>query len=389
METINIATIISHALHGPSVDGLPLYARTKEDSKIDTESGISKTPKWLSASTTTFNSPNNIRKIFITSRRIVVQYYKPYIKNGKPSELGCWREAAYEDGIDIFEKGMEMVGYNAALDAYNDSTWNMTKAERDKVKKPVRIELRGKALSVIFKPWVCSNLEELYFDPCILFSTDYAPGQIGTLRELYMSGKPCRLGHNESIAVLESDIGSRLNTLTERYPRLKIISMVSNLDEIMKSPQMNKGKSGVSLQSENWANLNKDLIGAKAPFYGLSSVRSAEVINSKFFLRAEIYRYDKEILASFIEAYKEKALSLLAEMKQGSPTKPSNDTTPNGPVVTEKSELEKIFDEASTHGDEVARKLIMLTFNGVSKAEITEELNKMTPEGRAKYNPFK
>ena len=384
MENINLGSVISHALHGPSVDDLPLYARTKEDGKIDEESGISKTPKWLAASKGTFNSPNNIRRLFITSKRIVVQYYRPYIKNGKASELGCWREAVYEDGIDIFEKGIEMRGYGAALDAYNNATWDMSKAEKEKVKKPVRIEIRGKALSVIFKPWVCSNLEEIYFDPCILFSSDYEVGQLIQLRELYMSGKPTKLTQNESIAILERDIGSRIDTLTSRYPRLKVISMVANLDALMKHPQMNKGQTGISGFKENWALLNKGLIESLSPFYGFSMVKGQGGLNTKFLLREEIYRYDKDILSRFVASYKDKAAKLVAESARRDAPKVEVKSVP-----TTKSPLEEIFDEATAQGGpEVGRKLAMLTFNGASKAEITEELDRMTKEGREKYNPF-
>lgn len=397
-RNINLDTIYKEALHKPSVDSIPLYTHIdgKQETFMSGNEGA-RSQKWTTLSETTYSSPNNVRKVFFTSKKIVVQYYKPYIKSGKSVETGCWRTTALKDtdgtSIDLIEMGMNMINYDNLLMQYKISGQN--------TEKPENIKIGGTGLVALHKPWVCSNIEEVYFDHSILFSSVYRNLGFENILQLILSNQSKILDGKIAQGILVNAVNTNIKNLRNRYPRLKCVGLISNLDTIL-NQNYDKGKPGIdSVQElrEFWylKPINKDLIKGAGGVVSFSKLTDGiSPLNKTFALRSEIYKFDAELLYKFFEEYKERILNFerqQRDIKLGKATSPEVGET----VIEEsnntnnvKSELEELFDEIySKAGEKEAKKLANLTFSGYTKLEILTEINKMSTEGKNRYNPFK
>jgi len=358
---MNLDKIFAGVIHSPKIGDTPLYTR------IDNVYEESKSEKWLKAAGRNFNSPNNIRRVFIGSSKVLVQFYKPPIRNGKASTNGNWLEVSL--GEDLYETTKKFIGYNQEIRQYY-----MEKAINPKAIEPEKVKVQGLGLKVFSSPWVVSNIEEVYFDTSVLLSEDIRgaiPGAQAVF-EGWVGGK--------LQGVINTNLGRDLfftangvseNDYRKRYPRLRTIGVVSNLESLFGGVDR-EFRDGIWMTSNIGVRLLKDS-GASFIYNDLG--KDLKNYNPAFHCRDGIYVYDRDILVEYIERYKNKASQGTSEKKQEVVE-----------VRTKKSAFEVHLDKIrELRGDAYVLKALIIGLNGVEKSEIEEIFRAMSSEGEVMY----
>ena len=305
MATIirNLDTIISKAINGPKVDDIPLYARVDGEQEIGFDKSSNRSDNWIKASESTFTSPTNIRRILISGTKVAVQTYVPIISRGKPDTKGCWREISLTGDDNITDSVMKSIRYASNMEEYLiDKQMNMDTEEPD------RVNIRGTGLSALSKPWVLSNVEEVYFDWTLLASEHFRNAGIGCneLLNTYLQNKRGYLKLDIPLDMLLYANNLTIENLRDKFPRLRYIGLISELSTIL-NMKYEKGKS-IMMDDKNipWATFkgNIDLIKRTHNLLTISELESID--ETSFAIRQGIYRYDRDILKPFIDKYIDK-----------------------------------------------------------------------------------
>lgn len=187
----NIRKELEKALHRPKVDGRAMYART------DGNYNANRTSNWINRAINTYNSPTNIRKIFICRGRVYIQYYASPMLNGR-------KDAKFK-GISI-ELGREV---------------------------------EGNPMEAFRKPWALTNLEAIYFDNSFLETYDFQGYNVYSIIN--------STGYTKDSQVIDAIVES---VGKENFPRLKSVTYIKNLKRIMEQCRL----------TDNWEADNKNLI---------------------------------------------------------------------------------------------------------------------------------
>ena len=81
ISIINLDKMLTEMVHRPRIDGYPLYTRV--DNLMESGDGTTVTDKgskWERASKVSYNSPGNIRRLFITHQGVFIHYYAPIVE---------------------------------------------------------------------------------------------------------------------------------------------------------------------------------------------------------------------------------------------------------------------------------------------------------------------
>ena len=381
MATINknIDNIIAKAVHGPKVDDIPLYARLDGDQ----EQGFNKTAgnkseKWEKACLSSYTSPNNVRKVFISGDKVVVQLYKPVIIKGKPDSRGCWREFTIPKEDSLRDNAIKSLTYQQRRSKYF-----MEQQINPNAKEPDLIRIRGTGLGALSSPWVCSNIEEVYFDWTLLASEKYRNAGIGCeeLLQEYLKGKRGFMQHGLPLDMfLHANMGN-VQDLRSRYPRLRVVGLISELGKILELP-FDRGKTGLDSLEDSvklWvkSDVNVELLKKSNSLIVVTQVNEdIPLYNPKFALRDGIYKYDEEVLREYFSGYARR----VDARGSGRSLKKVVDTK------VEKSELEILLDNIQDkYGTKEVRNTLLLTFSGRPINEMEEAFAEMSAEGEKKY----
>lgn len=322
-EQISLNKLYRHSLHVPETkDGFALY--TKVDGykgAMEGEANAEKSADYMKACQDNYNSPTNIRRVFITGSRIYVECYKSYIYKGESFRL------IYNKKLksNLFEIIMKKMTYRDDLAKYN-----MSKAAGMKEKEPVNYRLTGNGIGIFSSPWVCSNIEEIYFDWTIMAADESGPFfqefQNPACYEAFLTHtEPSEERPSEEIQrFFETFNMGGTKDIRKRFPRLRFIAMISRLDDIA-NPGNNfeptiKYLSDLSIRDvdeskKTWYEANRDMIaqsGSLVRYCDLSS--DLTFPNREFTVKSNQYKFDYEVLAPFIEDYKAR-LDKLARKK--------------------------------------------------------------------------
>ena len=225
----------------------------------------------------------------------------------------------------------------------------------------------GLGLKGIYKPWVCSNLEELYFDDSIFLSDQLRNSGFNSIYE--------KIQRKQSGFITNEFIKDLLNFTLEdgwmdRYPRLCVVGMISKLDKILE--YHDKGNNDIKSSNIRWYELdkNKELITRSGSLYSILVTKRGEgKYNSKFYLRDGIYAFDDKYLKDYIKRYVE-GIKLYQDKK----VRVSEER---------KDKLEEtILQSYRERGRMDTIILLNMTFSGCKKEEVEISLNRMTEEGR-------
>lgn len=391
MAKLNFDKVVEDAVHGPKADGFVLYGKVPEyKASTELDKAELKSEKYRKASETTYNSPTNIRRVFITHSRIDIQYYVPYIIKGKPNSTNWKTKNISSLNIKEIAEASLMNEINKAGDITQQLGQNNEHI------------LTGNGLKAIFRPWVCSNIEEIYFDYTLL-ATDQnkngIDGIIGVIQKI-VSGQASMEKSDLPYRIFRVIAGvTNKENLRERFPRLKTIAMISNLNSILETEHFKKLGRSTNLEEAKltWMqdpdnmNLIKSAGGVNLYFNVTSYLndvytKAGKPIDKAWFndsldVRSGIYKFDKLILS--------RLKTQLSEAKEKTRVNKTNDNevTPSSDTISsEKSEEEILLDKIyEQDGEAILTRVIRVTLIGMSMTDINNLFNSMSKEGKQKY----
>lgn len=360
-KVINLDKLISTMIHFPKVDGIPLYTRV--DSEIDDaiRNQLNKSPKWVEYSKRIYGSPDNIRRIFITYKGVYVHLYKPVIG---VKDRSLVRKTLFSVPFDVI--------YNNIV---SSSMFN-TKRE---------YTVRQLGLRALYKPWVCSNVEEVYFDWTIFLSEDVKNLGYGDLMNYY---KASGVGKVEPILTLfQAACLSDGCKLEDRFPRLRCFGYVSHLEDLYNSIPLKPGTDSIEDLSKPWYmnDLFISAVKSGACIAAIYDVPGVPKLNTKYSLKDGIYLFDREVLKDYFVALEERIKQYQKSKQLSEIDKQKAELIRK--VKSTKSSLELMIDEIYVkEGAEQARIALKLAFDGLKKSEVESILNEMSSEGKERYS---
>lgn len=281
VKTFNIDSMVRNAIHKPSVEGKPLYARADNCQEVSFDGKRTTSEKWEKAVKTVYTSPNNIRRIFVTLEGVYTERY-------------CSVVGREKDGLKRFHSWGkdELDGYNSFRDLYNDYLNR-------------NVIIRGTGLKAIVHPWVCSNLEEFYFG----FWTDDYLGM--GLHNKWLPGKGLPYEALELSELFKDVCCNGNNDVYSRFPRFKAIGYCNMLSELYGYSKQVQQSDKLRDLATCWCaqepilnvlkdNKNKQLASALYLFDGVNKLCTS------FSLRSGIYVFDRDKLNTFAEWLKNK-----------------------------------------------------------------------------------
>lgn len=334
-NSININKLVRQGLHYPKYKGVPLYKRV--DNGIDTENGTMTDEQLIKISATTYSSPDNIRRIFITHKRVVVHFHHTLQGTKNTSKV---REFIYEIPITVQDI--------------------------------VQNRVQGNALKEIFKPWVLSNAEEIYFDWSVVGSTTVRNIGLGDLYKKYTMPQYYK-DDKDLASLLEYSTSNRPDWI-EGYPRLRVVACIRDLDKLLEFTQTNKRstfdtskRDGIA--QEMWLMtevVSKGIKEIRTPL--ATKVFGRPSINTKYSLKDGIYLFDKEILKGYFENIASNSIAAIKNKNSD-------------------SEISKILGELSEQiGDAGTKNLLKYAMIGLNKEEVDKQVKKqLTEEEISKY----
>lgn len=388
----NLNQIIKKAMHRPiSSDGFVLYPHIPgyNGSELG-ETQAEQSEIFKNTSVNNYNSPTNIRKVFITGSKVIVQYYSALVSKGAQT-TPKWHVTEFPSDDNLFKVANEIFTYGRRYNEYMGE-----KSINANAKEPDNYTVEGNGIGVIANPWVCNNIEEIYFDWTMLISSDVAPyfSNICT-PEMYTSFITKSTQAQETASSQIIDFFSAFNSggikdLRKRYPRLRLIAMISNLEDVLGHPSMVKvdqSFSDLEAAKQTWYEVNRELIGASGSLVLLGDLRNGlPKLNKEFIIKDNTYKFDYEKLKGEIERYTRKIDDYTRQQMYG--TSSEEETTEQDTAVGEMTELEALLVDIETRYDSAtANKVLQFAVAGskLSSQDLKRVFMEMTKKNRSRF----
>lgn len=357
----NLDKMISECVHRPIIKSdankFPLYART--DGKFDDRQDSTRSEAWKVACETKYNSPNNIRKIFITFKGVYVVMYQSIA--GSDTDL------------------VKFYGYDSIEPEFN------AMALREKAFGMGMFVTKDNCtgLKWLTNQWSCSNLEEIYFD-WVVGLTPMGYKLVSSLGD-----KTTTTGLSMQKIILSYFIQASglldVQKMKSIFPRLKVVGYISTLYDLCsvmyKSGNQKVGRKSIEDLKTPW--YKEQIVtrylksGPRQAFgYCFSNVNWASP--NSFRTRA-YYKYDCEFLEGYfkklVERYRE------AELKSTLNIEDTAETT-----TVKKSEFEKNLDKIyETFGRKKTKATLQAMLGNAAKSDIETTMSQMSEAGQKKY----
>lgn len=353
---INLDREVSRMMHFPRFEDTPLYTRVQNCSEgyfDKSEELVNKSEAWLNKSQITYNSPNNIRRLFITSEGVNTHLYQPIAYNGRKSgNSSLIRERKYNK-------------FNT-----NEVYTSMIQGSGDFV-------VTKSGLGALSHPWVASNIEEVYFDWTILMSECIMNMGLGNILEGLTKTQTLRIEKSDIPYKIFDNFCCKGETVSNKFPRLKVIGYIQQLARVYSLVGYKKGSDSVEDMGRMWcfdpvvktagADPNCTIL--------LYTIPDVPRLNTTYRLRDGIYLYDKNILKGYFENRVAAIKNNYSISKENQANKVCNET---------KSEIEITLDEMyERDGKEFTAKAIKLLFIDVESKR--QAYNEMSTDGKEKY----
>lgn len=263
-----------------------------------------------------YNSPTNIRRIYITYRGVVVLYYTSFIENGVRSTKGHWILRSFPASLNFKEILSKMISYDADRNKYF-----MERAVNKKAKEPIEYSVSGGIFSILENPWVLGNIEEIYFDWVSLMCEHEGglqwPNGMKSKNVAYQFAtnqvKP-QIIKADYITSSVAKFRMWSDATRKSYPRLRTVTFISNLGDILFNPQMPFDKvdsefNDISKAGVMWyrAPQNVEIFkqtGSVVWYHDFTE--GLKVRNKEFKCYPGIYLFDEKYLGDVFESYKQK-----------------------------------------------------------------------------------
>lgn len=367
---INLNKIVGERVHAPRIDGFALYKRIDGAVETSTTGTGTKTERWEKRIATTYTSPTNIRRIFITHAGVGIELYAPI--KGLP---GITRWTPFN--VD-----------------FKDVLADMQQATTG---RPPEYRVTGSGLQAVIKGWVCSNIEEVYFDWSIFTSSELLNLGYGNLfLQLPNGAGKVRSPLVEQLfkRICTSDMTDK-NKISDRFPRLKQVGYIEDLAfRFQQTKSLNKKRS-IKSYTEDWLTSSVADPNIQNPTIAVWKVPGVPAINTKYSLKAGTYTYDAEVLTPFFNNLDKELTEYARSLRDGTAEEkfevPDNlgESPSEQPTKKTKGSLEKSFDVVYAQGGEQELiRAIAIVFKGSSKAERLEEYRELTPDGQSRYGKY-
>lgn len=363
-DVVNLDKLVAKRVHAPRVDDIPIYARVSSTTE---DVGGTKTKKWENTVKTAYTSPDNVKRVFITYKGVYVHLHQP-IKG--VSNKGLRLEKEYGADVNViqiakcFQNPQPEIG-NTYL-------------------------VKGTGLNALVFPWVCSNVEEVYFDFTLTLSDDFA-GKFD--RTQLRTPTPNEIEWMFRLGCSDGGI-----EVQKRFPRLRVVGYASNLEDIYKATSGKSGVDSIEDLKKPWCvndYFKSELGKGKAAIWKIPG--TPDLITS-YSLKSNIYCYDAEILQGYfedlvkkIDKYKAEQVAKIRAEKQEQTEDTTTGTTNKQEqnIIEKKGVFEKMLDEIyARQGAEKTESCIKISIQGIPKSEIKVLYSGLTTEGKQKYGQY-
>lgn len=285
MANFNLDSIIGKCVHRPIAsndpDKYPLYKRN--DGAFDEVGGkqTSRSDAWKVAVEKHYSSPNNIRRIFITREGVYVHFFRPF-SGAKDSTT---REAFYK--------------YSSINDKFNPMELYKAGDNRSAYKF---------GLGCLRDKWVCSNIEEIYFDWTLLLSRDLISLGLGNLIVDWTKGGNGKILPGDVLwAIFSRSCLKNGENISRIFPRLKVICYVNELNILYNAVKRKPGEESAQDLCTPWyKNAQfKAAVADRRFCVSLYKVPNVSAINMKYSTRS-YYCFDTEKLEPYFASVVEK-----------------------------------------------------------------------------------
>lgn len=394
-KTIMLTSLINDKLHKPKTkNGYALYPKVKgysgtaENSEMTTKAEQDAT--YIATSEHTYNSPTNIKRIFITYKEVVVEYHtSPVVKGASSNRYAV--SSVNVDNTPFENIAMKVVSYDE-----DNRKYLMEKAINSNAKAPTQYVFSGK-FNIATYPYVCSNIEEIYFDWSVLLSPDVAP----YFNELLHGANPATIiqtlsnmpnnvsqESNLPINLFIAHNSSNSKDLRKKFPRLREITFISSLNAIMHTagvvgPNCASGmdKNDDIKSNNTWFDINKDIINNTNTCVLRGNMKSQVAYPCKdFVVKSNMYKFDYEKLDLYTKQYIDKIEKEIRKEKYG-----TQDTVED--EIYEITDIEKrLMKISEQYGEKTMLAVWVYAYNcsGLSKMEFEKILRKISKANRQK-----
>lgn len=363
MEVLNLDKLVASLIHHPKVDGIPLYTRV--DGQL--ESGDNKvlnnkSDRWVEASKVCCGSPDNIKRVFITYKGVYTHLYRPVLG---ARDQSLKREKMYNTDFS---------------QVYADIQRSIATAT------PRNYVVRGLGLKAFYRPWVCSNIEEIYFDWVLFLSDDVQNLGLGDFFRLYAPGQ-CKLLPPGPIKMLFEVAALRgVKDIRDRFPRLRCIGYIQELEAIYHRVPGKPGEETIEDMVKPW--YTNAYVGAaiKNPNCAVSiyNIPNVPKLNMVYSVKDGIYVFDRDVLRDYFSMQESRIKSYIAEQRDKRVDEAKEELVKKAQKA--KSGFELTMDEIyAKEGPRGALAALKISMRGLSEEDKEKLLSNMSMEGQQRY----
>ena len=396
MATHNISynSKILEIMHRPTTktNKYPLYTKVGSyDGNEERNTQAENDPEYQRMSQTVFNSPTNIRRLFITGKDITIHYYtKPHADGARKLSSPNYV------GDSIFDIAEKMFKYNEQY-----ATYLAEKTINKNAKEPDKYNITGNVVGIASSTYACNNLEEIYFDWTILLSQDVKPYFQVDDRTIYnLANGMAPGGLKVDDACLNFFKAFNLGgskEIRKRFPRLRVIGIVSNLYNLFDTYRGNSYylptavlDAGKIENYKTWYELNLDKIEKSNSACWVSFLTDIKIPNLEFIIKDNHFKFDAEDFKSWVNEHisaVKKAFSNKPNANNSqSQQKEEKENQQQEVVNTQIGEIENEFIRIkSAYGTNTLQKIIVASIAGMSKGEIVNVANTFTMANKKEF----
>lgn len=371
MAQLNLTNLYGAYVHVPTIKGSnnrsPLYAISGSDTQAEELKNLNRDPEWIKHSEVTYNSPTNVRRIIATDQNVTLQFYKPFIHNGKPSTEGNWRTRS------LAHLNLDQAKVNLAKQYISQQGADLAYAKNKSADK-----FTGSPLMCIKTPWVLSNIEEIIVDETCLFSNRITETVVSPINiaKLFVAKRVGGL-HKNPHALVAKLLNMDKDAIKSQFPRLKSITIVPDL------ANKAKGIEYSSILKGNVSTLYDKLL--ELGIIDEGNCIHAVYIPSYVIDKGDIavrtyYKFDKEVLSKFAREFEQALSSEREEIRERA--RAEQEAIAESLKTPFEKELDRIESES---GLEVAIMVYDICEKSLHKEERSELRASLTEPGINKY----
>lgn len=322
--SVNLNAAINKAMHRPITKNgeYTLYTKFGDSSSVESTqmTEAEKDAEFIEKSKSNFNSPTNIRRVFVTHNKVYVHYYCPYIVNNSP----CGKYTSEVELIPVpgnksttlYEIASSMAEFSEINQAFKTQGGRAASTVFAEQGRKI-YKTSGTMINILSSYYACNNIEELYFDWTLLMSNDLEAYLPVTHRITANRAVLNNWTHSDSYKqnydnfMLELmcqilDLRTKEDIL-KKFPRLKAIGIISNLADIMKNPAVINGNGLLQNRTDTkaWLEVNSELIQRSNSIVQISFLQQQlSKPNYTFKIKDQQYKFDHDYLKDYVDKYK-------------------------------------------------------------------------------------